>query len=48
MAGRCSITLARRPVPAKYENLVHAVGLILLLIFMAVVSFSDIYKLIVK
>ena len=40
--------VARRPVPAKYENLVHAVGLILLLIFMAVVSFSDIYKLIVK
>ena len=38
----------RKPVPAKYENLVHAVGLILLLIFMAVVSFSDIYKLIVK
>ena len=38
----------RKPVPAKYENLVHAVGLILLLIFMAVISFSDIYKLIVK
>ena len=38
----------RKPVPAKYENLVHAVGLILLLIFMAVVSFSDIYKLIAK
>ena len=38
----------RKPVPAKYENLVHAVGLILLLIFMAAVSFSDIYKLITK
>ena len=38
----------RKPVPAKYENLVHAIGLILLLIFMAVISFSDIYKLIVK
>ncbi|HBL40918.1 MAG TPA: hypothetical protein DDY98_04835 [Ruminococcaceae bacterium] len=36
----------RKPVPAKYENLVHAIGLILLLIFMAVVSFSDIYKLV--
>ena len=36
----------RKPVPAKYENWVHAVGMILLLIFMAVVSFSDIFKLI--
>ncbi|MDD6021182.1 MAG: M50 family metallopeptidase [Oscillospiraceae bacterium] len=36
----------RKPVPAKYENLIHAAGLVLLLIFMAVVSFSDIWKLI--
>lgn len=36
----------RKPIPAKYENIVHAVGLILLLIFMAVISFSDIYKLV--
>ncbi len=34
----------RKPVPAKYENWIHAAGLILLLAFMAVVSFSDIFK----
>ncbi len=36
----------RKPVPAKYENWVHAVGMVLLLIFMALISFSDIFKLI--
>ena len=36
----------RKPVPAKYENWIHAAGLVLLLLFMAVVSFSDIWKLI--
>ena len=34
----------RKPVPAKYERWVHAVGLVLLLIFMAVISASDIWK----
>ena len=34
----------RRPVPAKYEGWVHAVGMVLLLLLMAVVSFSDIWK----
>ena len=36
----------RKPIPAKYENWVHAAGMILLLMFMAIVSFSDIFKLI--
>lgn len=36
----------RKPIPAKYENWVHAVGMVLLLMFMAVVSFSDIFKFI--
>ncbi len=36
----------RKPVPRKYEGWVHAVGLILLLILMAVISFSDIWRLI--
>lgn len=36
----------RKPVPPKYENWVHSAGMILLLLFMAVVSFSDIWKLI--
>lgn len=36
----------RKPIPSKYENWIHAAGMILLLIFMAVVSFSDIFKFI--
>lgn len=38
----------RKPVPQKYESAVHAVGLILLLILMLVVSFKDIWMLIVR
>lgn len=36
----------RKPVPQKYERWVHAVGLVLLLAFIAVISVSDIVKLI--
>lgn len=36
----------RKPVPQKYEGWVHAIGMILLLILMAVISFSDIMRLI--
>ena len=36
----------RKPVPAKYENWVHAVGFILLMLFIAAISLSDIVKLI--
>lgn len=36
----------RKPIPAKYENWIHAAGMILLLAFMTVVSASDIWKLI--
>ena len=36
----------RKPVPAKYEAWVHGVGLILMLGLIAVVTFSDIMKLI--
>lgn len=38
--------IIRKPVPRKFEGWVHAVGMILLLLFMAVVSFSDIWKLV--
>ena len=38
--------VARRPVPPKFEGWVHAVGMVLLLGLMALVSFSDIWKLI--
>ncbi len=36
--------IRRKPIPAKKEGLVHTIGLVLLLIFMAVVSVSDIIK----
>lgn len=36
----------RKPVPPKYENWIHAAGMILLLAFMAIISASDIWKLI--
>ncbi len=37
--------VTRRPVPAKYEGIVHFVGLILLLLLMVVIAYSDITKL---
>ncbi len=36
----------RKPVPRKYEGWVHAIGLILLMLLMAVISFGDIIRLI--
>ncbi len=36
----------RKPVPQKYESVIHAVGIALLLLFMAIVTFNDIWKLI--
>lgn len=35
----------RKPVPAKYEGFVHAAGMALLMLFMVIVSFSDILRL---
>ena len=37
--------IRRKPVPAKYEGWVHAIGMIVLLAFMALISFSDIIRL---
>lgn len=39
--------IRRKPVNQKYEGLVHATGMIILLIFMALITFKDIYSLIV-
>ena len=36
----------RKPVPAKYENWIHAAGMILLFAFMAIIAASDIWKLV--
>lgn len=35
----------KKPVPQKYEGWIHAAGLIILLAFIAIVTFSDILKL---
>lgn len=37
--------IRRKPIPAKREGIVHTVGLVLLLLFMAVISVSDVIKL---
>lgn len=37
--------ITRKPVPPKYEGWVHAAGLILLLLLIAVVTFNDVIKL---
>ena len=41
-----SMQLFRKQIPAKYENYIHFAGLILLLALMAVITFSDVWKLI--
>lgn len=35
----------RRPVPPKYEGYIHAAGFALLMVFMVVVAFNDIWRL---
>lgn len=37
--------IRRKPVPAKYEGVVHGVGFALLMVFMVVVAFNDIVRL---
>ncbi|MCL2300947.1 MAG: M50 family metallopeptidase [Firmicutes bacterium] len=45
----CAIEIIfRKPVPKKFEGYVHAAGFALLMVFMVVVSFSDIWALIKK
>ena len=38
--------VARRPVPPKYENAVHVIGFVLLILLSIVIAFSDVFKLI--
>lgn len=40
--------IRRKPVNQKYESLVHGIGMALLLLFMAAITFKDIYTLVVK
>lgn len=37
--------ITRKPVPAKYEGWVHAIGFILLLVLVVIVTFSDVFKI---
>ena len=41
-----SMQLFKKQIPAKYENYIYFAGLILLLALMAVITFSDVWKLI--
>ena len=41
-----SMQLFKKQIPAKYKNYIHFAGLILLLALMAVITFSDVWKLI--
>ena len=38
--------VTRKPVPAKYEGIVHGLGFVLLIVLMVVVTFNDILRLI--
>ena len=38
--------ITRKPVPQKYESIVHAVGFVLLIAFMILVAAKDIWTLI--
>lgn len=40
--------IARKPVPQKYESVIHAVGMVLLLGFMLLITFKDIWSLFVR
>ncbi|MBR5525047.1 MAG: site-2 protease family protein [Clostridia bacterium] len=40
--------ITRRPVPQKYEAVIHFVGIVLLLLLMLVVTYSDITRLFVR
>lgn len=37
--------IRRKPIPSKYEGLVHSVGFIILILFMLVISFKDVFRL---
>lgn len=38
--------IIRKPVPRKYEAMIHAVGFILLMLLMVLVTFNDIFRLV--
>ena len=40
--------IRKKPIPAKYEGIIHAAGLVLLLLLMVVITFNDIKNLIIN
>ena len=40
--------IRKKPVPAKYEGYIHAVGMALLLLLMVIITFNDIKNLIIN
>ena len=40
-----SMAVIKKQIPLKYENYIHFAGLVLLLALMALVTFSDVWKL---
>ncbi len=46
LVNAAAMLLVHRQIPAKYENYVHFIGMILLLALMLVLIFSDVWKLI--
>ena len=38
--------ITKKKIPSKYEGYIHAAGMILLLAFMAFITFKDIWKLV--
>ena len=42
---RSKTAVTKKKIPAKYEAFIHAAGMVLLLSFMAFVTFKDIWKL---
>ena len=40
--------LLRRPIPQRYEAYINAAGMMLLLIFVGIVTFSDVMKLVTR
>lgn len=47
VAGNTVLTaITKKKIPSKYEGYIHAAGMILLLAFMAFITFKDIWKLV--
>ena len=46
LVGAAFTALTKKKIPPKYEGYIHAAGMVLLLAFMAFVTFKDIWKLI--